>query len=334
MNQKNQVRTVRFHQLGEPDVLTIEKFAPRLLGEKDVRIAVKAIGLNRADAMFRRGQYIDKAILPSRLGYEASGIVTEVGAAVSDFQLGDAVCVVPQMALSQMGTYAEELVVASEFVARKPEGLSFEEAAAAWMQYLTAYGALVEVANIQPGDSVLITAASSSVGLAAIQIVNSLGATSIATTQTQAKKAAVLEAGAAYVIATQDEPLVETLKEILGENNLHIAFDAVGGPQLTEIAEAMRSEGKIIVHGALSPEPTIYPLKIALRKSLTFRGYVFSELVNNPERLHRGKNFILSGLTTGALKPVIDRTFNFDDIVEAHRYLESNQQIGKIVVVV
>ncbi len=215
---------------------------------------------------------------------------------------------------------------------RQPAGLTFAEGAAAWMQYLTAYGALIEIANVQKGDAVLITAASSSVGLAAIQIVNALGGIPIATTQTGAKKAAVLKAGAAHVIATQEEPLLDSLISILGENNLKIAFDAVGGPQIAEIAEAMSPEGTIIVHGALSPETTTFPLKIALRKSLTVRGYVFTEVIKDIERFRRAKQFIHSGLSKGTLKPVIDRSFKFEEIVAAHHYLESNQQIGKIVV--
>ena len=326
------VRTVRFHELGGPEVLTIDSLASPSLQATDVRIAVKVVGLNRADAMFRRGSYIEKADFPSRIGYEASGIVIEVGEEVNHLRLGDEVCIVPQMGLSQNGCYAEEVVVPNEYVALKPAGLTFAEGAAAWMQYLTPYGALVEIANVQKGDAVLITAASSSVGLAAIQIVNSLGGTAIATTLTGAKKAAVLKAGAAHVIATQEEPLLDSLRSILGANNLKIAFDAVGGPQIAEIAEAISPEGTIIVHGALSPEVTPLPLKIALRKSLTVRGYVFTEVIKDIERFRRAKQFILSGLSEGTLKPVIDRSFKFEEIVAAHHYLESNQQIGKIVV--
>ena len=334
MKQQGDVRVVRFHELGGPEVLQIETMPRAALGATDVRIAVKALALNRADAMFRRGTYIEKASLPSRLGYEAAGVITEVGAQVQGLKPGDAVCVVPQLGLSRYGSYADELVVPCEFVAHKPEGLSFAEAAAAWMQYLTAYGALVEVANLRAGDYVLITAASSSVGLAAIQIANWLGAIPIATTQARDKKAAVIVAGAAHVIATQAEPLLESVQTIVGARGLQVVFDAVGGPQLVDIAEAMSPMGMLVVHGALSSEPTPFPLKTALRKSLTVRGYVFSEVVGNREKLARARDFILQGLASGALKPVIDRSFEFDDIVEAHRYLESNQQIGKIVVTV
>ncbi|WP_234706945.1 zinc-dependent alcohol dehydrogenase family protein [Cupriavidus metallidurans] len=326
------VRVVRFHQLGGPEVLQIETMRRSALGSTDVRVAVKALALNRADAMFRRGQYIETAKLPSTLGYEAAGVVIEVGDAVTDLLVGDAVCVVPQLGASRHGSYADELVVPQQHLVLKPARLSFAEAAAAWMQYLTPYGALVEIADLGQGDTVLITAASSSVGLGAIQIAKLLGAIPIATTLTRDKKSAVMAAGAAHVIATEEESLLGRLQAIVGENGLRAAFDAVGGPQLADIAEVMSPMGVLIVHGALSPEPTLFPLKTALRKSLSVRGYVFSEVVGDAERLARACRFILDGLACGALNPVIDRSFAFDDIVAAHRYLESNQQIGKIVV--
>ena len=103
MSPRKLVRTVRFHELGGPEVLTIDSLASPSLQATDVRIAVKVVGLNRADAMFRRGNYIEKADFPSRIGYEASGIVIEVGEEVNHLRLGDEVCIVPQMGLSQNG---------------------------------------------------------------------------------------------------------------------------------------------------------------------------------------------------------------------------------------
>ncbi|GGP26820.1 zinc-dependent alcohol dehydrogenase family protein [Silvimonas amylolytica] len=298
-NQRQTVRVVRFHQLGGPEVLQIETLPRQTLASTDVRIAVKALALNRADAMFRRGQYIEQAVLPSTVGYEAAGVVIGVGPEVNDLRIGDPVCVVPQLGASRYGYYADELVVPQQYLALKPAGLSFAEAASAWMQYLTPYGALVETAALSPGDTVLITAASSSVGLGAIQIARMLGATPIGTTLTSTKKAAVIAGGAEHVIATQEEPLLARIREMTGDKGLQVAFDAVGGPQLADIAEAMSPFGMLIVHGALSPEPTLYPLKTALRKSLTVRGYVFSEVVNDPECLARATRFILDGLAGG-----------------------------------
>ncbi|MEG2976287.1 MAG: zinc-dependent alcohol dehydrogenase family protein [Comamonas sp.] len=326
-------RIVRFHTLGGPEVLQFhEEPDSAALGADEVRIRVKAIGLNRADAMFRRGSYIEKAQLPSRLGYEAAGLIEAVGAGVTGLKVGDAVSVIPTMDLGRYGTYGETAVVPARFVALKPESLSFAQAASAWMQYITAYGGLIAAGGLRAGEHVLITAASSSVGLAAIQIALSVGAIPIATTLDMAKKDAVLALGAAHVIATRDEDLGEALHRIVGPDGLQRAFDAVGGPQVETIAAAMAPGGIIVSHGMLDPAATPFPLRLALRKSLTMRGYVFTEIVGNADKLEAAKRFILQGLSSGSLRPVVDKIFAFDDLVEAHRYLESNQQIGKIVV--
>ncbi|TIM17813.1 MAG: NADPH:quinone reductase, partial [Mesorhizobium sp.] len=187
---------------------------------------------------------------------------------------------------------------------------------------LTAYGALIDIAGLHSGDHVVITAASSSVGLAAIQIANSVGATTIAVTRTSAKMRALLEAGAAEVVASTEEDLAARLNQIAGPRGVRVVFDA------------MSHSGILIEYGGLSHAPTPFPLFAVLAKTLTLRGYLVHEITGNPAKLEAAKAFILAGLETGTLKPIIDRTFAFDQIVEAHRHLESNEQFGKIVVTI
>jgi NADPH:quinone reductase-like Zn-dependent oxidoreductase len=143
-----------------------------------------------------------------------------------------------------------------------------------------------------------------------------------------------MSAGADYVIATDEEDLVERVMTITSGKGVNLAFDPVAGPSLGALAEAAAPGATIFEYGALSPAPTAFPLFPALAKGLTVRGYTLFEIVKNPEMLSRGKQFIYSGLESGALKPVIDRTFPLESIVEAHRYMESNQQTGKIVITV
>jgi NADPH:quinone reductase-like Zn-dependent oxidoreductase len=181
---------------------------------------------------------------------------------------------------------------------------------------------------------VLITAGSSSVALAAIQITKSVGALAIATTRGAGKKSFLKDMGADYVIVTDEQDLVERAMEITSGKGVSMVFDPVAGPLLGKLAEAAAPGATIFEYGALSPLPTTFPLFPALSKGLTVRGYTLFEIVRNPERLARGKQFVYSGLESGALKPVIDRTFPLESIVEAHRYMESNQQKGKIVVTV
>ncbi|MER9967684.1 zinc-dependent alcohol dehydrogenase family protein [Mesorhizobium sp. M0060] len=327
-------RVVRFYELGGPEVLRIENVDMPAPGPGEVQIRVKAFGINRAEALLRSGTYIQTAPSPSGLGLEAAGIVETVGEGVDGFAPGDAVSVVPPLSMVRWPAYGEIATYPAELVVKHPPSLSLEEAAAAWMQYLTSYGALIDIAKLGREDFVVITAASSSIGLAAIQIANMVGATPIAVTRTSAKKRALLEVGAAHVIASAEEDLEARLKEIAGPEDIRVVFDAVGGPIFEPLTAAMARGGILIEYGGLSPEPTPFPLFAVLAKTLTLRGYLVDEITSDPAKLEAAKAFIFDGLMSGSLKPVISRTFSFDQIVEAHRFLESNEQFGKIVVTV
>ena len=124
------------------------------------------------------------------------------------------------------------------------------------------------------------------------------------------------------------------MREITAGKGVDIAFDPVAGETLEQIAQIVREEGTIFVYGALSPEPTPFPLFAALGRNLTIRGYTLFSIVKDPERLGRARRWVYHQLSAGKLHPVIARTFPLSDIVEAHRYMESNEQIGKIVVTV
>ncbi|AZO31748.1 MULTISPECIES: zinc-dependent alcohol dehydrogenase family protein [Mesorhizobium] len=326
-------RVVRFHAHGGPEVLRIEDVEVPPPGSGEVRIRVKALGLNRAEASMRRGAYIETPALPSGLGLEASGSVEAVGDGVDGFAPGDAVSVIPPRSMARWPAYGELVTFPAELVVKHPPSLGFEAAAATWMQYLTAYGALVDVARLGRGEPVVITAASSSVGLAAIQIAKVIGAVPIAVTRMLAKKEALLDAGAAHVVASQEQDLEARLKA-LAPQGVRVVLDAVGGPIFTPLAAAMARGGILIEYGGLSPEPTPFPLFEVLAKTLMLRGYLVHEITGDPERLEAAKRFILDGLASGALKPLIAKTFPFDKIVEAHRFLESGEQFGKIVVTV
>lgn len=325
-------RIVRFHQTGGPEVLQLAEEQVALPSAGEVQIKVHAIGLNRAESMYRSGQYLEIPQLPSRLGYEAAGTVAAVGAGVTEFKVGDAVSTIPAFSMNQYGAYGELVNMPSHAVAKYPANLSWIEASAIWMQYTTAYGALVDIANIEAGDFVLITAASSSVGVAAIEIANLIGAIPVALTRSNQKREALLAVGAKYVIASEEQDLVAEVNKITDCKGVKVVFDPVAGPTISKLAEATAQGGIIFQYGALSTDPTPLPLFTLLSKQLTIRGYILFELSTNPARLAKAKQFVMDGLASGKLKPIIAKTFPFEQIVEAHRYMESNQQIGKIVI--
>jgi len=327
-------KIVRFHETGDADVLRLEDMPPTEPGKGEVRLKVEAIGLNRAEVLYRQGMYLEAPELPSRIGYEAAGVVDAVGEGVEGLKVGDRVSTIPSFSMGKYGVYGESAVVPAFAAAPYPDTLSAVEAAAIWMPYMTAYGALIALGKLQPEQTVLITAASSSVGLAAIQIVKSVGALAVATTRGPDKKNFLLEAGADHVIVTDEEDMAEQMKTIGTGKGANLVFDPVAGPFLEKLAQAAAPGATIFEYGSLSMAPTPYPLFDALGKGLSVRGYVLFEIVQKPDLLAAGKQFVTAGLTSGALKPVVDRTFPLDKIVEAHRYMESNQQKGKIVVTV
>jgi NADPH:quinone reductase-like Zn-dependent oxidoreductase len=326
-------RIVRFHETGEPEVMRIEDLPSREPGENEVRIRVRAIGLNRAEVMFRRGQYLEPPNLPTGLGYEAAGLVDAVGPGVGGFRPGQAVSTIPAFSMSRYGMYGEEVIAPAHAVVAHPTTLSFAEAASSWMQYMTAWGALVDIAHIRAGDTVLVPAATSSVGLAAIQICKAAGARPIALTRSSAKRDALANAVPdTEMIFTGEQDLVAEVRRLTDGKGARIAFDPVGGPTVEKLASALSTAGILFQYGALSPEPTPFPLVEALGKGLTMRGYTLLEINQNPVRFEAGQRYVLDRLTSGQLKPVIARIFPFTEIVEAHRFMESNAQVGKIVV--
>lgn len=325
-------RIVRFHEFGTADVLRMEQVDLPAPGPGQVRIRVKALGLNRAEILMRSGTYIETPALPSGLGLEAAGIVEQAGAGVTGFNAGDAVSLIPPVSMAQWPTYAEVLNYPAELVVRYPPSLSWEAAAATWMQYLTAYGGLIDIAGLAAGEPVVITAASSSVGLAAIQIANLAGAVPIAVTRHSDKAEALRQAGAHHVIASEEEDLAARLRGIAGAAGVRVVFDAVAGPLFEPLTEAMAVGGILIEYGGLSAQPTPFPLGSVLGKSLTLRGYLVHEILRDERRLRAAQRCILDGLAGGALSPVIARVFPFERIAAAHRYLEANQHVGKVVV--
>jgi NADPH:quinone reductase-like Zn-dependent oxidoreductase len=318
--------------LGGPEVLQVEDMAVGDPGPGEVRIRVAAVGLNRAEAMYRAGRYPVQPQLPSLIGYEGVGTIEAVGAGVTEYKEGDRVCVLPMISQGQYGIWGEQAIVPARILLLAPPGLSDAEAASIWMQYMTAF-AIIEVANVGLDDGVIVRAASSSVGIAAIQLANWAGAVSIAATRTGAKEAALREQGAAHVVATDEEDLVERVTDITGGQGAYVAFDPVGGPYVETLATALRPRGILFVYGGLSEQPTPYPHWQCAFKGLSMRGWVASEIWNHPHRFNRARETILAGLAGGQLTPVIAKEFKgLESLREANEYLESNQQVGKVVV--
>jgi NADPH:quinone reductase-like Zn-dependent oxidoreductase len=327
-------RTIKFAKAGGPEVLEFIEMEVPAPGPHEVRIEVKAIGINRADSMWRNDKYVESPVFPAGLGYDSAGIVDAVGKDVTGFAVGDIVSTIPAFSLNKYSTYGEVILAPDHAVVKHPESLSFVEAASVWMMFLTAYGALIFDAQVKAGDYVILPAASSSVGLAAIQLAKHAGATPIALTRTSDKKKRLLDAGAAHVIATQEQDVVAEVMRITNGNGARVAFDPVGGPDFPKLIRALTDQGIAYIYGALSEGDTPIPVLEMIPKMPTVKGYSVRLVMGDAERRKVAIEYVTKGLASGALKPVIDRTFKFDEMVEVHRYLENGGQFGKIVVTV
>ncbi|MGR8949522.1 MAG: zinc-dependent alcohol dehydrogenase family protein [Gammaproteobacteria bacterium] len=328
-------RIARFFEVGGPENIQIVDEEPPAPGSGEVVVNVKAAGLNRAEFLYLHGQYLVAPKLPSRIGVEGAGIIEAIGPDVDQWKVGDEVSITPNMSPAEYGVIGEFATVPVVALAPKSPDQSFEEAAAVWMAYPTAYGGLVVVGGLEQGadQTVVISAASSSVGLPAIQIAKAHGATVIATSRDNSKKDAIMAAGADHLIATSGEDFAARVMEITNGKGFNIAFDPVGGPFLSTLADGAAIEATIVEYGALSMSDTLFPLFPAIGKGLRVCGFhLVYNLFDHPERTQIALQHLNQKFADGTYKPVIDKVFPLQEVTQAYEHMAANKQIGKIIV--
>lgn len=326
---------IEFKQTGGPEQLQIVDRPVAAPAPDEVQIAIKAAGLNRAELLFLAGQYLVQPTLPSPIGLEASGIIQAVGETVEQFSVGQAVSITPNVDPTQYGALGEVINVPVTSLQPKPEGTSFINAAAFWMAYPTAWGGLVQTGGLTANSeqTVLISAASSSVGIAAIQIAKDHGANVIATTRTKAKVDAIRSVGPDHIVVTDDEDLVDRVQTITNSKGFDIAFDPIGGPFVETLATAAGREAIIVEYGLLSGEVATLPFFTMVGKGLSIRAFhLVLDLLQHPDRLKIAIAHLLPRLEDGSYTPIIDQTYPLEKVQEAYQRLASNQQFGKVVI--
>ena len=322
-------RVVVFDEFGGPDVMHVVEEPAVEPAADEVRVRIEAFAVNPLDQMMRSGASPAPIPLPhARLGVEGTGVIDARGPGVTGLETGDPVILTAIPDANVRGSYAEYTTVPANRVIARPAGLAIAEAAAIWVAYSTAYGALVEKAGMRPADHVLITAASGGVGRAAMQIANQIGAVPIAVTRHTAKRGELLAAGAAAVIATDQTDVAEAVRRLTGGAGADIILDLVTGPGQEDLLEAARPDGTLVAAGFLDPRPTPVPAST----SVTIIGYRSFEHTLDPVVVKRMAAFLNAGLRLGALRPAIGKVFALDDVAEAHRHLEKGLHAGKIVV--
>jgi NADPH:quinone reductase-like Zn-dependent oxidoreductase len=324
-------RVVVFDEFGGPDVMHVVDEPTVQPAAGEVRVRIEAFAVNPLDHMMRSGASPAPVPLPhARLGVEGTGVVDAVGPEVTGLEIGDPVILTAIPDANVRGSYAEYTTVHASRVIARPAGLAISEAAAIWVAYSTAYGALVEKAGMRPGDHVLITAASGGVGRAAMQIANQIGAVPIAVTRHTAKEDDLLAAGAAAVIGTDHMDVAESVRRHTGGVGADIILDVVRGPGQQDLVKAGRPGATLVVAGFLDSRPTPFPSGVPL----TIFSYASFEHTLDPVVVKRMAAFLNAGVRLGGLRPSIGTVFTLDDVVEAHRHFEKGLHAGKIVVMV
>jgi len=326
---------------GGPEVLTIREATQPVPGPGEVRVRVRASGVNFADIMARMGLYPDAPPMPCVVGYEVSGEIDALGDGVAGFSVGERV-----LALTRFGGYSDAVVVPVEQIAAMPETLTFVKAAAIPVNYLTAWLMLVRLGGVRQGDRVLVHAAAGGVGQAALQICLSRGAEVIGTASA-GKHERLRSLGVTHCIDYRNDDFEVAVRELTGGQGVDIALDAVGGKSLRKSYRSLKPMGRLMAFGASSLAPSsrrqIIP---AIRGFLSMPRFSVLEMMNDNRGVF-GVNLghlwgeraalremlgeVLAGVVSGDFDPVVDRTFPFTQAAEAHAYIQARKNFGKIV---
>jgi putative PIG3 family NAD(P)H quinone oxidoreductase len=320
------MRAVVITRFGGPEVLALREVPDPSPSRGEVRVRVRATAVNRADLLQRMGSYPAPPGSPADIpGLEYAGEIEAVGADAGDFQPGERV-----FGLCGGGGYAEALVVPSGTVARMPPGLSFVEGAAVPESFITAWDALVTQAGLAAGERVLIHAAGSGVGTAAVQIARTVGARSIGTARTADKLSRARALGLDEALLTTDGKFAETVSAGGGAD---VVLELVGGPYLAEDLRCAAPRARIVLVGLLGGPRVEVDLGLVLRQRVTLVGTVLRARPLE-EKILATRAFVrhlVPLLARGTLVPVVDRAFPLAAAGEAHAYLASNQGFGKVV---
>ena len=325
-------KIIVFKSIGGPEVLEFQNYQDDLELEPDgVLYEVKAFALNRSDWLLSAGYHYTIPDLPSRIGSEASGIVTKIGSNVKKFKVGDKVSSIPFYTTKYL-VHGEIAITPEKYLTHCPENLTFKESCSIWMQYLTAYYPFAEISKIKKNDFVLIGAASSSAGLGAIDIVKSLGGKVIATTRSKNKVGILLNYGADYALCTSEGNLKDKILQISNNEGLSAVYDPIGDPFYNQYLDALKMKSTVFHFGLLSGESIKIDISKHVRKDSFFLPYSLFNYVREQASLDRGVNFVKNKINNGKFKPKIDKVFSFDDTIKAYEYLLQYDVIGKIVV--
>ncbi|MDQ2936741.1 MAG: medium chain dehydrogenase/reductase family protein [Acidobacteriota bacterium] len=328
---------------GGVEVLRVEEKPDPQPNAGEVVIRVCAAGLNFADIMARQGLYPDGPKKPCVMGYEVSGIVEDVGEDVDRNLLGKSVA-----AMTRFGGQSEKVVVRADQMFAKPESLTFEQAAAIPVNYLTAYALLVVMGGLRNDESVLIHNAGGGVGLAALDIAKKIGAITYGTAS-PAKHEFLRERGLDHPIDYRNQDWLPVLKQLTNDRGVELVIDPIGGGHWKKSYKALRTTGRLGMFGvstasanglkgklkllkAAAQMPRFHPIGL-LNKNRGVFGLNLGHMWHEPEKVSAWMKVIVEGVSEGWVRPFVDKAFHFEQAGQAHTYIEQRRNTGKVVLV-
>jgi NADPH:quinone reductase-like Zn-dependent oxidoreductase len=315
--------------------LSLENFPDEEPGPGKVRLRIEAFALNWGDMDLMENRYsYSFSSFPARIGMEAAGIVDAVGPGVDNIEVGGRYCTLPHF-YDNRGASGESLIVDARYLTKAPEGLSAVESASIWMQYLTAYYPIVELAGAQPGRVILVTAATSTAGSAALEIGRLCGATMIGTTRFEYNRSYLQEAGADHVIVTDSsyDGLETELHKLTEGRGIDAAFDAIGGGMMNHYVNALAKNARIFFYGMLDKGFPLIPYAALFQSNALFQAYSLFNYVEDDKMCAKGIEWVRSALAEGDLSPNVDRVYPMEEYVTACRYLKEPRHVhGKVVI--
>lgn len=339
------MRQIWITRHGTPDVLVVREAPDPSPAASEVRVRVRASGVNFADVMARIGMYPDAPPPPMVVGYEVSGVIDAVGEGVDASRVGQRV-----LAVVRFGGYSDTVCVNSGMAIELPESMSFEEGAALPVVYFTAHHMLVYLGNVKRGDTVLIHAVAGGVGLAALQLCKHAGAVTIGTASAS-KHAYLKSAGLDHAIDYHTQEFSSEVRRITGGRGVDIALDAQGGASLKKSFRVLAPTGRLFAFGAASLSPDgrrdvfsllkgvlqmplidLFPFNL-MNDNRGIFGVNMGHLWGESKMLLGQLNQLLALYREGAIKPVIDSTFSFDDAPAAHQRIHDRKNVGKVLLI-
>ncbi|PYS21434.1 MAG: alcohol dehydrogenase [Acidobacteria bacterium] len=328
---------------GNVGVMKVEERPDPVPTQGQVAVRVKAAGLNFADILARQGLYPDGPAKPCIMGYEVSGLVESVGDGVERTLIGK-----PVIAMTRFNGQAELVAVSSAQIFEKPDGLSFEQAAAIPVNYLTAWALLVSMGGLKKDEAVLIHNAGGGVGLAALDIAKHIGAKTFGTASAS-KHEFLRQRGLDHAIDYRNQDWLPVLIDLTQGKGVELVIDPLGGDSWKKSYRALRATGRMGVFGmsvasasgirgklralkAVAQMPRFNPLALMNRNKGVF-GLNLGHMWGEGEKVRGWTQEIMRGVAEGWVQPYVDRAFPFDQIADAHRYLEARKNTGKVVLV-